>query len=374
MSFATLNSKPVVAAVISMPRVGAWTAEVVADAQEEISGEVSLAAGGLTWRGASLRSGVARDSVRAELVGGRGKLGAEIAPKFYRSATVRLVVEDLLGAAGERLSATADDSLLARQLASWSRVGGKAGAALRQICDAYGASWRALADGTIWVGLETWPEAQLEHELIAEDPKAGWVEISSEDLSLRPGTMFRGRRIERVEHRISARSLRSRAWFADVQSEDLAASVAALVRHHTAGSVYLGQFPARVVSQNADGTLELKPDDSRLPGMSQVPIRYGIPGVSAEVLPGARVAVEFEAGDPARPVATVWESGTVTKLLVTASVEVTVEAPVVNVGNATQKVNLAGGGAGIARMGDTVQAGPFAGAVTKGSVLATAGG
>jgi len=70
---------------------------------------------------------------------------------------------------------------------------------------------------------------------------------------------------------------------------------------------YLAMYPSTVILQNADGSLELKPDNPKLAGMSKVPIRYGVPGVRAEVPAGARVAIEFEDGDPSKPIATVWD-------------------------------------------------------------------
>lgn len=82
---------------------------------------------------------------------------------------------------------------------------------------------------------------------------------------------------------------------------------------------YLAAYPSKAVAQNADGTLELVPDDARLPTYKQVPIRYGVPGVSATIAAGARVLLEFAAGDPQKPIATVWESASVTQLVQTAS-------------------------------------------------------
>lgn len=66
-------------------------------------------------------------------------------------------------------------------------------------------------------------------------------------------------------------------------------------------------YPARVLAQSEDGSLELKPDNPRVPGLSKVPLRLGLPGVRVNVLPGARVLVGFEGGDPSRPVAALWE-------------------------------------------------------------------
>lgn len=82
---------------------------------------------------------------------------------------------------------------------------------------------------------------------------------------------------------------------------------------------YLALYPAKVVAQNSDGTLELTPDDSRVPGLSKVPVRYGLPGVQAKVAAGARVLLGFSGGDPGAPVATLWEPGSLNDLTVAAS-------------------------------------------------------
>lgn len=77
---------------------------------------------------------------------------------------------------------------------------------------------------------------------------------------------------------------------------------------------YLALYPAKVVSQNADKTLELIPDDTRFKGIKSVPIRLGLPGCSVDVAGGSRVLLGFEAGDPSRPVATLWQQSVVTEL------------------------------------------------------------
>lgn len=82
---------------------------------------------------------------------------------------------------------------------------------------------------------------------------------------------------------------------------------------------YLASYPATAVTQNGDGTLEIQPDDSRLPPLSSVPIRYGVPGVSARIANGGRVLLAFAGGDPAKPIATVWEAASVVSLTVAAS-------------------------------------------------------
>jgi len=93
---------------------------------------------------------------------------------------------------------------------------------------------------------------------------------------------------------------------------------------------YLALYPAKVVSQNGDGSVDVQPDDARLPGMTSVPLRFGLPGLELKVTSGARVLIGFENGDPRRPVATAWEK------------------------DGFQSVAIGGGTQPIARVGDTV--------------------
>jgi hypothetical protein len=82
---------------------------------------------------------------------------------------------------------------------------------------------------------------------------------------------------------------------------------------------YLALYAAVVKAQGADGSLDLLPDDPKVPGLQGVPIDYGVPGVTATVAVGARVLLGFVGGDPSKPRATLWESASVTSLTLTAS-------------------------------------------------------
>lgn len=102
---------------------------------------------------------------------------------------------------------------------------------------------------------------------------------------------------------------------------------------------YFALYPAKVVVQNADGTLELQPDDTRLPPHSQVPIRLGIPGASVKVAVGARVLLGFAAGRPDLPIATLWETGTVTELTISGAT-IKLGAATLGVARTTDKVSI----------------------------------
>jgi hypothetical protein len=53
----------------------------------------------------------------------------------------------------------------------------------------------------------------------------------------------------------------------------LCAAIEGLIDHLLEPRVdYLASYPARVVLQNDDDSIEVAPDDARLPGLSRVPI------------------------------------------------------------------------------------------------------
>lgn len=82
---------------------------------------------------------------------------------------------------------------------------------------------------------------------------------------------------------------------------------------------HLALYPCTVVAQRADKTLDLQPDDARVPACAGVPIRHGLPGVTVTVPVGGRVLLGYAGGNPALPYASLWESGTVTAISINGS-------------------------------------------------------
>jgi hypothetical protein len=81
-----------------------------------------------------------------------------------------------------------------------------------------------------------------------------------------------------------------------------------LLRASAPRAPYMGVYRGVVVSQSGQA-VDTKPTDQRLPGMSGLPIQVGLPGATVEVSPGARMLIGFEDGDPARPIALLWDQG-----------------------------------------------------------------
>ncbi len=336
--YATANGIPVVSANLTFPRIGTWVADVLVDTDQGLAGAVELDIGGLVLKGSVWRSGVTITRTQARVVGGARGLGVQLKSRFYRQVPARIVLNDLLSEAGERLSSTSDPTLLSRNLSAWARFELPASDCLRALVDdELAACWRVLPDGSVWVGTEQWPETSAPYTVLGERRELGQVDVGCSGALVLPGTTIGGRRVSHAFYTVDASSLRG-TLSVDTGTDDgdrIRAALDAFVRQRTAGTVYLGQFPAEILAQNSDGTLELRPEDSRLPGLSRVPIRYGLPGVVAKVAAGGRALMGFENGDPSRPVAELWDNASLVEL------------------------SFAGGKQPVARNGDSVDLGTF---------------
>lgn len=312
MAPAKANGEPLLTATLCMPITGLWTADVVIDGddQAKLTGSVVLDFDGLEFRGFAKYATTYQGRTEARVVGGAGGLGKDLTPKFYRDVPLSLPLNDILKDTGETLSATADTAITGAQLGFWTRLRGKGGEALPALADDAGANWRMLADGTLWLGVDTYPEQALEHDRIDEQQTHAIAHIASERPELRPGVTFLGRRISYVVHRMTGTQLRTEAYFEEAGLARMQGALDAIVRRYLVATLYLGLYPAKVVSQDPlTGLVDLLPEDQRVPSVSGVPVRHGIPGVKiAHVANGASVLLGFAGGQPDRPFATLWDA------------------------------------------------------------------
>ena len=77
-----------------------------------------------------------------------------------------------------------------------------------------GLTWRALADGTVWLGTETWDAVSPKWTLMERRPRDDSYEAAVEAFLVTPGTTFDGRKVSRVQHLVEASKVRSTLWFA----------------------------------------------------------------------------------------------------------------------------------------------------------------
>jgi hypothetical protein len=214
----TLNNLPVVSGCLTWPLVGRWTFS------GELSADKTLATGAkaeLVWQtdkpikiasGSVVRSSLRSGELRLFVCGGLS-LAQPLKPAHFRKVTARTVVADTLAAAGATLAKTSARSVLDTSLEFWTRPGISASEALSQLCDATGANWRVLPDGTVWIGTETWPEVKLEGQDLDDNGELGTLLYALDVPSLTAGVTFRKNKITRVEHSVGREeSWRTTAW------------------------------------------------------------------------------------------------------------------------------------------------------------------
>jgi hypothetical protein len=295
-----------------MPIIGAWRAKLELSSSMVLDGAVVLTVDGISFTGTAMpnRSGLSGSRSRAMVVGGAGGLSTVLPAKNYANGvSVRTVVGDILRECGESLSSASDEGILGSVLPKWERVRGAASRALVGILDEVGGIWRIERSGAVLVTVEAYPETDVEHELLDEDWAAGRILIRPKAPDLLPGVTFSGQEIRFVRHMIDGGGMRTEAYLQSPSG--LAERFLTGIRRKID---YATLWPARVVRQNSDETLEVVPDDERLRqgrgGINKVPIRHGIPGVqSILVSSGTRVRIGFDGGDPDKPFAALWDSG-----------------------------------------------------------------
>lgn len=331
----TANGLPLLCADTTEPRIGPWRSEIEVDASEPLSGAVELDFEGVVFKGTVLRSGEHGGSVKASVVGGAGGLSKELEAGNYAAGVIRVetVVRDILRAAGETLAPDSHASILGRQLTKWQRAAGLASHQLVALLDEVGAIFRVNRAGEVWIGVDSYPEVDPEHVLTDEDWSAGILTLEVERPELEPGTTFRGQRIEQCIHR-----LRHNSFVTEAHLTTLRSSLDKFLGRIRQNIDYSRLYPCRVVGQNPDGTLQLRPDSPKMrgKGLDRVPLKHGLPGIEVTVSQGAKVRLGFDNGNPGEPYAALWDTN----------------AEFV-------KIKVAGGTQPVARMGDlTVSGGP----------------
>lgn len=315
MSLLTVGGHAIVEMRAAMPRIGVWTADLVVDATstDGLTGAVtiSIADGKLDLKGTAKRVGVHNDTVLMRVLAGAGGMATQTAPKDYDNIQARAVLEDLLKTTGERLSSTADASTLGTTLTRWVTIQQSTGAAIGLLAEHLGVAWRVLADGTVWMGPESWPEASIEAELLGSAPNEARLELGVEAPLLLPGTTFDGEKVNQVEHRVKADSVRTMVWLEAGGVDRSRGVMQGLIRSLLPGLGYYGLYPAKVVDQSDDKlTVDVTPDDPNLPGVSKAQLWLGLPGARVQVDAGAYVLLGWKGGDPSKPFAVaLWEPG-----------------------------------------------------------------
>lgn len=213
MSFVlfTTDSKDVsvVSASIDMPIHGAWKASMELDGDSPAIGDAcTIIAPDSQWSGTVIWSQSEWNRVKVVVVGGKGKLSEECEPQQFKEADVKLLVKDTLGA--ETISSSSDASILGKSFPWWVRYATPRTTALDSIVSAADANWRVLDDGSVWVGVDSFPAVStIAWELSDAHQK---ITMATDYPTIRPGITLNTRKIVHVSHVFGA-SIRTIATY-----------------------------------------------------------------------------------------------------------------------------------------------------------------
>lgn len=319
-----MNGLDLIEAKIMEVSIGAWTARVEIDTEDELTGPAIIEADGAQFVGTFRRGSVEGGRFLGEIIGGQGNLSSDLDAKFYSQASLGLIIGDLMADAGEILSpeTAADVGLLTARVEAWSRAAGKAGLSIRQIVDETSATvWRVQRDGTIFIGTDAFIPVlpTFEFTEIEKMPDQGKLVIAPEEApEIRPGVNFEGQNVSAVITQIDAGGIRQEIYFEDADGDAkfdrLLGPVQRFIEQLVGRRIDYSQiYEGKVVVQKPlTGRLDILPDDARIRGvggLTEVPIFHGLPGVTVTVLPGERVLVAFRNGDPKLPAVIGWADG-----------------------------------------------------------------
>lgn len=350
-SAVTLAGEPCASALLTIPGVGLWYASVELASAAPLTGAVTLQALDTTWQGTVIAGGVVDGRARYRVVAGAAGWGVELDPRAYANdAGVRSaqLIADAASEAGEPapVGAPATPAPLGVHFIRPRAPGSFLLNALAP------RGWYAADTGPVTFGARVTPRA---HTLptVRRDPLARSVELAAVDTlaGVLPGAVTEYGNAVDVEIELGPAGVRARLYAAPAGVSRRAAALLRLLDATDPTRRFRAVWEYRIVTQVVE-RLNLQPVRARadMPDLARVPVRAGAPGVRAQHALGSRVLVAFVDGDPSRPAVVGFEDPS-------------------QPGWMPLSLDLGGPGAlGVARQTDAVQAGPFAGVITGGSL------
>lgn len=205
-AFWTVAGVPVVQARLSLPLIGVWWADFVLETDDSVSGLVESAIGPWKMYGTVLRWGTSDGSTVLRIKGGAGGMAKEVGPQAYYQPTFSVPLSDIMAKSGEALSSVADKTLQQQSLEAFHVQQTSCGKALKQLCDVFGANWRVLPNGTVWVGFEQWSEVSVPAEVLSSSPQIDRISLNLNVPLVLPGNKLFGRKVSRVDYSLDAGS------------------------------------------------------------------------------------------------------------------------------------------------------------------------
>ena len=217
-SLVTVNDRDVSQMRLCIPRVGPWSADLVVDSEDALTGDVTIGVNDeLELHGSVRRGGIGptlENTLR--VVAGKGGLTKTAQARFYENGVqARTVIGDLLGDAGEALSSESSQSLLSTGLGIWTTIAHPVGRALQVLMAAIGgdAVYRVLPDGSVFFGVDSFADFTGDADALDLQEFQGRMIVGQLAPTLLPGVMLEGKKISYVEHVLTGDGSSTVAWY-----------------------------------------------------------------------------------------------------------------------------------------------------------------
>jgi hypothetical protein len=199
---------------LTLPLTGVWHGDFVINMDTVPSGSAIATLDGVDMPAHVQRAELVNGMVHLRIVGGAGGLAKPAMARHYRNPVVRHVLADLVRDAGETLSTTCTASTLGQGLDYWTTLGIPTGTLLQALAETAGdaVNWRILFDGTLWMGVETWPMCPADVRILEQDAPNASQYLGTDALGIWPGTTIAGRKVDSVVHEIGS-AARSRVFW-----------------------------------------------------------------------------------------------------------------------------------------------------------------
>lgn len=209
-----LAGRRVLSGQLLRPRIGVWSADLVVDGDEPLSGRVTLSTeAGTTFVGTAARAEPDDGTLRVRLIGGGGGMGKSPPAKSFRQVPLSTVLADTLSAVGETLSPSSDSSATASRVDTYQRMQRPASHTLGEWAGLRGLAWRVLLDGTVWLGAQTRTPFKAEARVLKRDGTKRSLLVATEDLALGPEHSLDNLLVGCVEYQIRPDSLRAEVLY-----------------------------------------------------------------------------------------------------------------------------------------------------------------
>lgn len=306
-----VNNETVLNGTITLPSTGVWIANLVLNTSDQSGFDGGSAVSivddnGLTFKGVVVnhRSGLFIETLHLRVAGGRNGMGNLVKTKSFRSAVFNDVIKSLLSDAGETLSPTVDTSLLSKGIGDWNITANTVTSALDYFLDIQdpNLNWRVLPDGTIWMGIETYPSVQVDFQIQAPcNPVEQMFTLGINNLSFRQGVELENvGKVSRIEYQILSSSLAAVVWVEINGGRGFIPDIQEIIRITTDRMKYFALYLGNVTSQTSDWKyVDITSVNKSIPSMSHVPLISG----QYESVSGMQVLFGWFGGNPGQPFA-----------------------------------------------------------------------